>query len=306
VWKTTLSALVLLVAGILALFGSRQTAHRWRWLYRAAPLLAFFVVYWVMALNMHLNIGHRHILPTYPVIYVLASASVLWLRPRHSPWVARGLVAVAALHAIDSFAARPFYLSYFQPLAGGPSQGYRFLVDSSFDWGQGLPDFEKWLQSLRQSGDTRPVHLTYFGADSPRARGLAVVRFADELNDFGMRVFPAPLRGGWYAISATHYQAVYLAVRGTWTKAHEDLYRELMNRLSNAPATPSTDEAARQRLIRDTMDYETLQFGRIIHFLHTRKPERLIGGSILLFQLTDDEVRFALYAPWTDFLPYTH
>ena len=33
----------------------------------------------------------------------------------------------------------PHYLSYFNSFCGGPSEGYRYLVDSSLDWGQDLP-----------------------------------------------------------------------------------------------------------------------------------------------------------------------
>lgn len=309
--KTTLPALLLIAAGVAALIILRRRrivapGIRWRrpWVYRAAPLVLFFAVYWTMAINLHLNIGHRHILPMYPIFFVFASATVLWIARLGRRPLALALAALLLLHATDSLAARPFYLAYFQPLTGGPSRAYRSFVDSSLDWGQGLPDFTRWLATLRERGDREPVYLTYFGADSPRARHLPVIRFGDELNDRGQRDFPARVRGGWFAISATYFQRIYLPVRGRWTLGHEQLYRALMRRIAASAQHPPTGDAARAKLLREAMDYEVIQFGRLSHFLHARHPDTVIGASILVFHLTDAEVAFALYAPWDQFQPY--
>jgi 4-amino-4-deoxy-L-arabinose transferase-like glycosyltransferase len=268
------------------------------WLYRATPLLLFFTVYWVMAINMHLNIGHRHILPTYPVFYVFASAAALWLGTRARRALTLALGVALTLHAIDSWNARPFYLSYFSPLVGGMARGYHYLVDSSYDWGQGLPDLARWLEAKKARGDPTPVYLTYFGADSPRARRLDVIRFGDELNDSGPRTFPAQVHGGWFVISATHFWRVYLPTRGSWTAEHERLYRGVAARLAAAQAAGGAlDAAARAQLVKDAMDYEILQSGRLNYFLQNRPPLEVIGGSLLVFRLTDAEVNFALNAP---------
>ena len=42
-------------------------------LYDVAPLLALIGVYWLFAVTSHLNIGHRHLLPTYPAMFILAA-----------------------------------------------------------------------------------------------------------------------------------------------------------------------------------------------------------------------------------------
>lgn len=304
--KTPLPALVLFAAGLAALLVAwRHGATRgpgaprgpWATVYRAAPLLIFFVVYWVMALRMHLNIGHRHILPTYPVFYVFAGAAACWLATRWRRWAIIGLVAATALQAADSLLVRPFYLSYFQPLAGGVSRGFHYLVDSSYDWGQGLPDLTTWLEQKQQRGDQSPVFLTYFGADSPRARHLPVIRFGDEIGDIGQRTFPAQLRGGWFIISATHYQMVYLPLRGGWRPEYEALYGEILARLRASPTPDHLNEEQREKLLQDAMDLEVLQFGRLRLFLGDRAPDQIIGGSLLAFRLTDAEVQRALYGP---------
>jgi len=298
--KTTLPALALIGAGVCALFWARRRPEARGWLYRATPLGLFFVFYWAMSINMNLNIGHRHILPTYPVFYVIASAAALWpmLRKPLRRYVAIGILGACALHAMESLLSRPFYLSYFQPLAGGQERGYKLLVDSSFDWGQGLPDLEKWLQDLGASGDTSPVFLTYFGADSPRARGFEVIRFGDELNDTGERVFPAPVRGGWFVISATYFHRVYLKTRGPeWTATQEELYQSLLSKRDAAAKTTERTPDEQAQLVQDLMDLEIMQFSRLTHFLKQHEPLEIVGGSLLVFRLSDNEVANALYGP---------
>lgn len=295
--KTTLPTLVLLVAGVAAVcWQQRITGSRRSIWYRATPLLALFVIYWAVALQTKLNIGHRHILPTYPVVFVFAGAAAAWIVRLRKPLAAAALASMVGLHAGESFQARPFYLSYFQPFGGGVDGGWRHLVDSSYDWGQGLPALERWIAERRASGDQRTVYLSYFGADSPRERGLPVVRFADEVNDVGERSYPVRPKGGWFAISATHFHRVYLYLAGPWNEQRERLYQRLRREMARDMPV-GLDEAAYGRLVRDAMDFEALEFGRLCHYLREREPDAIVGGSILLFSLTDAEVRDALHGP---------
>jgi hypothetical protein len=303
--KTTLPALALLGAGIWAACRRRAPGSglRPRWLYRSAPLLMLFFIYWSTALAMTLNIGHRHILPTYPVVYIFAGAAALWLCSRPRQLIALTLALGLTAHAADSYLARPFYLSYFQPLGGGLRGGWRHLIDSSYDWGQGLPDLARWIETQRAAGEKSPIYLTYFGADSPRARSIPATRFADDISDVGNRVYPVWPTGGWFAISATHFQRVYLRIEQPWDFRTERLYQELRASLAQSATQPSTAPDARARLLRNAMDFEVLEFGRLCHFLRDREPDTVVGGSILMFKLTDREVAFALNAPLSAFPP---
>lgn len=268
------------------------------WVYRATPLIAFFILYWILAISMNLNIGHRHILPTYPVFYILASASTLWLARSGKHFILIGLIAAGVLHAGESLLVRPFYLSYFQSFLGGSDRGYKYLVDSSSDWGQGLPDLEKWLEAKKKRGDTSTTYLSYFGADSPRARKLEVVRFGDETNDSGARSFPAQLRAGTYVISATNFVQTYALSRGPWTQQKDTLYIEILRRLQSVQAGKPQTEEDQQSVINDCKDLELLQSSRLFLYLQNRPPEEVIGGSLLVFRLTDNELSEALFKPW--------
>ena len=185
--------------------------HRWRlraaWsavradLYRVTPLLALFTLYWLVSLTTHLNIGHRHILPTYPVLFILAGGLGVCLTRRLAP--ATVLIAGLLLwQAVEAGRIYPHYLAYFNPLAGGPENGHRHLVDSSLDWGQDLPGLKVWLD--RYAGQA-PVYLSYAGSGEPayydiHARRLPFVN--------GFKI-PQPwlrLEPGIYCIGATILQ----------------------------------------------------------------------------------------------------
>lgn len=295
--KTTLPALLLFLAGVAAILGLRRRRpgalppRDWRLpralAYRAAPLVLFALIYWVMAIRMTLNLGHRHIVPVYPAFYIFAAAAALWLTVRASRLVGAALLLALAAHAADSWAARPFYLAYFQPLVGGPWRASHYFVESSLDWGQGLPDLQRWIAARRAAGDREPVFLSYFGADSARGRGLDVTRFGDEMNDSGPRVFPAHLRGGWYVISATWFRRTSLATRNLWGEREEKLYQQLLAKL----ASPGAYRA------QDAMDLETLQYSRLCHWLGDRRPLAVIADSLFVFHLPEADVRAALYGP---------
>ena len=124
-------------------------------------------VYWVTVMLGHLNIGHRHLLPTYPPLFVLAGAAAYWLegwreagRANRSaagtlPGRITGVVlcALVALLAGQMLCFFPNYLAYFNAIAGGPAHAYRHLVDSSLDWGQELPGRRTYLERARDRRD---------------------------------------------------------------------------------------------------------------------------------------------------------
>lgn len=300
VLKTTLPALALITLGIIGLI-SLPSSRRRAWLYRLTPLLALLIIYWGFALQSRLNIGHRHLLPTYAVCYVLAAGSLLLLRRRRA-W---GLLILALLlwHTRESLSIRPDYLAYFNPIAGGPAQAHRLFVDSSLDWGQDLPRLKQWLAAHRRSDE--PVFLSYFGTGNPRHESIEAIRVGDGYFDWEPRRTPPPLRGGIYCISATMLRRVYTLVRGPWSPEYELNYRKLTTWLDHirtlqtgAPptdidGTPLDLEVVNARLF----TLEQLLFGRLCHYLEQRPPDARVGYSILIYKLSDAEVKFTLYAP---------
>jgi hypothetical protein len=282
--KTTLAMLGgLLVAVITAIFAFKRadSAARVLWIGRYAPLAVSAAVVWLTAITSHLNIGDRHILAAYPVLFValgtLASGRVL---------VVSATVLLAG-HAWASFAIRPHYLAAFNALCGGPAKAYRLVVDSSLDWGQDLPGLQKWIAKHRGSGE--PFYLGYFGNAWPPHYGVRPTGF---LTTASFVVAP-PLKRfdpqpGIYAISATTLAETYSLERGPWTEKQEAEYRTLQQKFTTSADPNASPEYAR---------YDALRFARLCKYLQRRTPDAFAGYSILIFRLTADELRMAFDGP---------
>jgi hypothetical protein len=153
--KSTLAMLALLALTLFAI------ARRWL---RPSLELAFIlippIVYMLVSMGSHLNIGARHILPVYLFCCVLAGAgaAALLRAPRTQKSRERWTLAILALlifHIATTVHASPNYISYSNEAWGGPTQTYRYLSDSNTDWAQQLIAVSAELR-------TRHVQHCYF------------------------------------------------------------------------------------------------------------------------------------------------
>jgi hypothetical protein len=271
-------------------------------LYAATPFLALLAVYGAAAIAQNLNIGHRHILPLYPSLYILAGSAAL-------PWPGRAIgarIAAALLtlwFVFDSIAIRPHYLAYFNAFAGGPAQGYRHLVDSSLDWGMDLPGLKRWL-AARNPGDRQPFYLAYFGTDSPEHAGIRSRRLPG-VPDWSQRPL-SPLKPGLYAISATLLESVCPKTFGPWNRVFEGAYQETLanlktfDRLAGDPARRAAVLEKYPQAFWDAQCamFDHLRFGRLCAWLRARRPpDDNIGYSILVWQLSEADLQAALSGP---------
>jgi hypothetical protein len=205
-YKTPLPTLLAILCGIVAAARRRET--RRDLLFLVVPV----AVYGAVSLATPLNIGHRHILPVYPFLYVACGA------------LPRLFLAAPALSSLGClFVLVPFqpavnrHLAYVNELGGGPRRGNEVLVDSSLDWGQDLPRLARWLS---ERGIDAPVNLVYFGAAEPRAWGI---RYLDLDHTFwaaaaDSRPAAEAIAPGWLAISATEYRGSSAADRHLWER----------------------------------------------------------------------------------------
>lgn len=308
-WKTPLAVLGACVLGLLVL------VRRWRPaparigsdLRAVAPLVIFALVCWAIWIPSHLNIGHRHILPFYPVLFILlgglAAPGVLSARLR----VALPLVLVAG-QAVATARTHPHYIAFFNTLAGGPAHGYRLLVDSSVDWGQDLPGLARHLRERQGTAAEEPVFLAYFGSGEPDYYGIRATRL-QFLNGFRFpqRWYrPGP---GLYCISATLLQQVYSNVSRPWTPELEAEYQRLRESsplferyYTDASSRPELErQVPREQWLRAWTRYDDLRFARLCYLLRAREPHASIGYSILLYHVSAEDVRLAFdssYAEW--------
>ncbi len=240
--KTPLPALLAIAAAVIVALIRRP---RGTFIFIFIPI----AVYLFASIATHLNIGHRHILPLYPFLYLLCGIlAVEWRRMSILPRQLTAALAIAAVVISSQFVfsplarpqtIHPHYLAYFNEFVGGPRHGYKVLVDSNLDWGQELKNLRYWLDDHKIEG---PVWLSYFGMADPAFYGIrhwsvpkVLGGYAFERSDYDQleaegkpgdaaQKFLGDLRSGQYiAVSVTNLSGVYLG------KPTHDLWKEIFD-----------------------------------------------------------------------------
>jgi hypothetical protein len=271
-------------------------------LYQVTPHLALIGCYLAVAMTEDLNIGHRHVLPIYPSLYVLAGAIGLleWQRRSVAKWTV--LASLAWLGA-ESVSVRPDYLAYFAPQAGGPENGYKHLVDSSLDWGMNLPELKQWLDE-HDPGQRVPLFLAYFGTDRPKHYGIKARRLPGFFDRRQLEHYV--LTPGYYAISASLFQGVHTAAFGPWNAAYEQRYRDALRNVTDYQrAATNPRQLALLRRQRpppfwaneiDVLD--NLRLARLCAWLrHQGEPPHQVGHGIFIWKLGYGDLQAALLGP---------
>jgi hypothetical protein len=278
--------------------------------YRTAPLWVLMAVYGAAALASHFNIGHRHILPIYPPLFILAGSAVsLFRRGRKAAW-AWVLGLLLAAYAAEGLWTWPNYLAYFNQLAGGPRNGYRHLVESSLDWGQDLPGLKRWLDRHGLSDqDATPVYLSYFGTADFPSYGLNV-RYLTCFPLDRQRLVAPYLSPGVYCISATLLQnAIEDNSPGPWTLSQEQTYWTVSARVakllqSGNPNDRQIKPGMPQSFWGQQMElFDQLRSKRLFAYLRHREPDDEVGYSILIYRLSSQDIQAALFGPPAEIKP---
>ncbi len=194
-------------------------------------MLSFISLYWFSSIMSNLNIGVRHVIPTFPFIYLLVSGQVTRVianlrrptevkqslsdrLPRSFYSLAMTVVVFTLLlwHLFASISIYPSYLAYFNELVGGAKNGYLYVTDSNLDWGQDLKRLVKWMDDHHID----KMKLDYFG-------GAAAQYY------LGDRFIPlhrtdGPQKG-LLAVSATFYQTSKINTDQSfaWLDAYEPI-----------------------------------------------------------------------------------
>lgn len=198
-----------------------------------AVMLAWLAFYWFISIRSPLNIGVRHILPTYPfaILLVAGQISILadWLRHHEKAFIKAFSVTIALLlgwYIFENVRIFPNYLTYFNQAAGGPSGGYRYVTDSNLDWGQDL----KRLSIFVKSNNISAISLDYFGWADPTYYLGSKYLWTTATTYRSARDFIQNNRSnGWIAVSATYFQQAtspsatdpHKSLDYLWLKAYE-------------------------------------------------------------------------------------
>ena len=88
-------------------------------------------------------------------------------------------------YVLSSAGVAPYYHSYFNELAGGPSGGHQYLMDSNLDWGEDLYHAKTWAVRYPQA---RPLYYAFM---NDQFAGMLDVDWLPVENDLP----------GWYLVS---------------------------------------------------------------------------------------------------------
>jgi hypothetical protein len=181
-------------------------------------LLLTILLYFLMVSFYRHNIGFRFVLPVLPLLYVLVSR-IFFVKLKNGVKVIV-LSLIISTYVIESLSASPHFLSFFNILAGGPKNGYQYLIDSNIDWGQDLPSLKVYM--VKNKTDT--IDLAYFGRVDPSIYGI------------NYRILTRETKGANVAVSINYYQGypyfllkdnkLYLAPHNYYTFLHNYPVRE--------------------------------------------------------------------------------
>ncbi len=167
-------------------------------------ILSIFIYLVVTSLSK-MQIGHRHILPIYPLMLYLICISF-----NNFDKIKILYYILTCWLVFLSFSVHPWYLSYFNEFIGGSRNAWKYFTDSNIDWGQGLKELGKWVRENNVNG----IYLSYFGTADPhyyhiKYRPIGIIsnlqnneRIGDDITEEGYdRVI--------IAVSVTNLQSTY-------------------------------------------------------------------------------------------------
>ena len=227
-----MTIIALAVGGASALYAIRNKAagsffHRiadWKVRHFDELAMLFFIfVYWFSSMTSNLNIGMRHLSPSFPFVLALVAIGVrrfLSMRRERLSFatVSRTMqrtvlvLLLVAWAVIAGLTAFPHYLPYYNELAAIRGGGENIAVDSNFDWGQDL----KRLAEFVEEREIEAITINYFGWAPPEYY-MPNVAISGWWADWEGRP------EGWFAVSASfRQQACATPVKGFGDQAGDD------------------------------------------------------------------------------------
>jgi hypothetical protein len=114
------------------------------------------VLFMFSAMTSKVNIGVRHILPVFALLCVGIGCAFHRLTSKKMKLATAGFLAWQALVTAIAY---PLFLQYFSEAVGGARNGYKYLVDSNYDWGQDAVRLKRFLEQQQ----INHIYLDYFG-----------------------------------------------------------------------------------------------------------------------------------------------
>lgn len=210
--KMPLGYLFLIGAGFLSLVWDRcrnKPLEKIEWL----PIMLAAIFIALVSSQTGFTHHVRYVLPAYGFLFIVASRCVSRLPQR---WAI--VLVFVCLSGTMWFHATHLGLShtFFNPLAGGPNNGWRHLSFSNVDWGQSTYRMVDWV---KEHPEQRPMTVQFVSSLGNPAQ--LVAEEEEVFTSTGWRQangesVATPTRSGWYLISS--YQMTFSQNRYFWGK----------------------------------------------------------------------------------------
>jgi 4-amino-4-deoxy-L-arabinose transferase-like glycosyltransferase len=156
--KTQIPLLVLFSLSLLFFYKDNKKGK-----YLLVPL--FFIFLSVLFSKTVLAI--RYMLPAYPLIIIYSSqVANLKIVKKKILYIFLGIILI--WYTIGTIKTFPYFISYMNESVGGVKNRYKYLIDSNYDWGQGLIA----LKDYQDKNNIKNLQFAYFGAVDPAKYGI--------------------------------------------------------------------------------------------------------------------------------------
>lgn len=189
--------ILLLIALAVRLWSGLRIPLRDEVILLAPAVVILVLVSSQTGMNEHI----RYVLPIFPFVFIwlgrVSAGLVMTPTSTHAGTI-RKVISYLALLAVSwstlsSLWAFPHTLSYFNELAGGRKNGWKYLANSNIDWGQDLLFLKRWA---RTHPEAHPLRLALFGTIDQKLLGIEAEVYSEWRS-------AAELPPGYYAVSAT-------------------------------------------------------------------------------------------------------
>jgi 4-amino-4-deoxy-L-arabinose transferase-like glycosyltransferase len=145
----------------------------------------------------------RYMLPMYPFLIIIAAKSIELCKTRvHKIF----FILLCLWYAYGTVSESPHFIAYANELAGERSLRFEKFADSNLDWGQSLPDIQRYVSEKKPS----TLLFSYFGMDNADPYGFISDKVygsykSEEICAFHTVSYPAYLGKPLTVISITNW-----------------------------------------------------------------------------------------------------
>jgi len=182
-------------------------------------MLLWLAFYWYASITANLNIGVRHLMPTYGFVFILLAGQISKIygkifNKKHLITYCLLLATLFSWYLYENISIYPYYLTYFNQTAllrpswipenriGYIPGGHNYVVDSNIDWGQDAKRLAEWVEK----NDIPKIHLDYFGwADAGYYLGNKYVWLTRTQYNSPVEFLKDEPQGGYIAVSASFF-----------------------------------------------------------------------------------------------------